>query len=545
MLQATSGELEHFRKYLLLRVFKYLPLWVLLALGEVPLVLHQSGLNTAAYQKAGCFVGGSLAVVLMMRYLASRQAGRLAATIADALAKLRTLHDTGLERAEAHYNRELERIRGEFTGTTHTVEQHLKQALAEAGELRVGCRMDSDEKASRALERNERMHRMKLDQLQRRHAGDGEQLKRTAEARRKADVEASQKREAQFTADYQQQWQMIETDWKANMQPIYDALTSATDKAAKLFPPWQAPLLASWAPPTEFAAAAQFARLEVEVEKFAETAIRDKRLALPGPSRFSVPLCLAYPEQGSILFETSDGGHDEAVGALNNIILRLLATAPPGRLNFTILDPVGLGQNFAGIMHLADYEEQIINSRIWTQSNQIEQKLADLNEHMEKVIQMYLRNEYATIAEYNKQAGVIAEKYYFLVVADFPANFTETAAKRLLSIAASGARCGVYMLIHWDQRQPVPPEFIPDELRASSVCLTAKGKEFLLDGKPIPGTALVLDAPPPPEFAIEFVNKVGVSSRDSSRVEVPFAHVAPPDSQIWTEQTTNELRVPV
>ena len=112
---------------------------------------------------------------------------------------------------------------------------------------------------------------------------------------------------------------------------------------------------------------------------------------------------------------------------------------------------MGLGQNFAGIMHLADYEEQIINSRIWTQTGQIEQKLADLNEHMEKVIQMYLRNEYATIAEYNEQAGVIAEKYHFLVVADFPANFTETAAKRLLSIAASGARCGVYMLIHWDQ----------------------------------------------------------------------------------------------
>jgi len=158
---------------------------------------------------------------------------------------------------------------------------------------------------------------------------------------------------------------------------------------------------------------------------------------------------------------------------------------------------------------------------------------------------MYLRNEYATIAEYNEQAGVIAEKYYFLVIADFPANFTETAAKRLLSIAASGARCGVYMLIHWDQRQPLPPEFIPDELRDSSVCLSGKGNQFLLGGKPIPGTDLALDAPPPPEFAIEFVNKVGLASRDSSRVEVPFAHVAPPEAEIWTEDTSSELRVPV
>src|SRR5208283_1991260 len=196
--------------------------------------------------------------------------------------------------------------------------------------------------------------------------------------------------------------------------------------------------------------------------------------ALPGPSQFSLPLCLAYPEQGSLLFESGNAGHDEAIGALNNIILRLLSVAPPGRLNFTILDPVGLGQNFAGIMHLADYEEQIINSRIWTQSGQIEQKLAALNEQMEKVIQMYLRNEYATIAEYNEQAGVIAEKYHFLVVADFPGNFTENAVKRLLSIAASGARCGVYTLIHWDRRQPLPQEFVPNDLRKSSVSVSAR-----------------------------------------------------------------------
>jgi len=87
-----------------------------------------------------------------------------------------------------------------------------------------------------------------------------------------------------------------------------------------------------------------------------------------GPAQFPVALSLAFPRQGSILFETSDSGHDEMIGALNNIILRLLSVAPAGRLNFTILDPVGLGQNFAGIMHLADYEERLINSRIWTQT---------------------------------------------------------------------------------------------------------------------------------------------------------------------------------
>ena len=545
LVSKSRGELDRFRKSLLLRVFKHLPVWVLVVLCEIPIVLQQTGLNSAGYWKAGLCVAGSLVVVLILRSLARSQAGPLAASIAGTLGKARRLHDTAQERSEVHYQQQLERIKAEFESTTQSVDHQLKQALAEAGEWRVACRMGSDEKASRALEKNDRLRRAKLDHLQREHSGNLELWKRTAETRRKAEVEASEKREAKLHTDYQAHWQTLEADWKKTIQPIYEAIEWANTTAGKLFPPWEPPVLKTWAPPAQFAAAAQFAKLAVDVEKLAETTIRDKRLALPGPPRFSLPLCLAYPQQGSILFETANQGHDEAIGALNNVILRLLSAAPPGRLNFTIIDPVGLGQNFAGIMHLADYEEQIINSRIWTQSGQIEQKLAHLNEHMEKVIQMYLRNEYATIAEYNEQAGVIAEKYYFLVVADFPANFTETAAKRLLSIAASGARCGVYMLIHWDQRQPLPPEFIPDELRATSVCLSGKGNQFFLAGKAIPGTDLTLDAPPPPEFAIEFVNKVGVSSRDSSRVEVPFAHVAPPEAEIWSENTATELRVPV
>jgi hypothetical protein len=545
VLGKTSGELAQLGRFVLLRVFRCLPLWVLICLCAVPVVLHQYGLHPAAYEKAGLCAAGGLVVVLVLRFLAVRQAGRLAGTISDGLARARVLHDTGVERADLHHHEELERIKAEFESTTRTVDQQLKQAIARAGQSRVACRMASDEKASRALEQNERQRQARLDQLKRQHAANAEQSKRAVEARAKAEVEASQKREDQLTVDHQAQWKTLEAEWKNTIGPIYAELKTANDKAGKLFPPWERPLLEGWRVPAEFSGAAKFGQMDVEVERLAETAIKDKRLALPGPGRFPVPLCLAYPEQGSILFEIADKGHDEAVGALNNIILRLLATAPPGRLNFTILDPVGLGQNFAGIMHLADYEEQIINSRIWTQSGQIEQKLADLNEHMEKVIQMYLRNEYATIAEYNEQAGVIAEKYYFLVVADFPVNFTETAAKRLLSIAASGARCGVYMLIHWDQRQPLPPEFLPDELRASSVCLSAKGKQFLLAGKPIPGTELLLEVPPAPEFAIEFVNKVGLASKDSSRVEVPFAHVAPPEAEIWTAETTNELRVPI
>ena len=44
----------------------------------------------------------------------------------------------------------------------------------------------------------------------------------------------------------------------------------------------------------------------------------------------------------------------------------------------------------------------------------------------------------------------MAEPYRVLVIANFPANFTETAVQRLKSIVASGARCGVFVLLSVD-----------------------------------------------------------------------------------------------
>ena len=119
-------------------------------------------------------------------------------------------------------------------------------------------------------------------------------------------------------------------------------------------------------------------------------------------------------------------------------------------MRFTIIDPVGLGQNFSAFMHLADYDEKLVSSRIWTEAQHIKQRLADLTEHMENVIQKYLRNEFASIQEYNQHAGEVAEPFQILVIANFPANFSDEAARRLASIATSGARCGVYTLISTD-----------------------------------------------------------------------------------------------
>ena len=113
---------------------------------------------------------------------------------------------------------------------------------------------------------------------------------------------------------------------------------------------------------------------------------------------------------------------------------RLLTTLPPGRVKFTIIDPVGLGQSFAGFMHLADHDDALVGGRIWTSAEHIDQRLTDLSEHMETVIQKYLRNEFETIDDYNAQAGELAEPYRFLVIADLPTNFSQESIRRLAKL---------------------------------------------------------------------------------------------------------------
>ncbi|MBC8109180.1 MAG: cell division protein FtsK, partial [Anaerolineae bacterium] len=260
---------------------------------------------------------------------------------------------------------------------------------------------------------------------------------------------------------------------------------------------------------------------------------------------FSLPALLAFPRQASLLIQADRTGRAAAMRTLEMVMTRLLTRVPAGRVRFTIIDPVGLGQNFAGFMHLADHDDQLVGGRIWTSQEHIEQRIADLTEHMETVIQKYLRNEFETIDDYNAQAGELAEPYRFLVIADFPVNFSQEAVQRLNSIASTGARCGVYTLISRDLRAPLPGNSHVDEIVAHSVNLVQQGEQLIWKDEVFERFPLSIDPPPVEESLTHILNTVGRYAKDANRVEVPFANIAPKPDQIWTGDATTELKVPI
>jgi DNA polymerase III delta prime subunit len=264
-----------------------------------------------------------------------------------------------------------------------------------------------------------------------------------------------------------------------------------------------------------------------------------------GPMPIDLPLALDFRSLGALRIEHDAANRTHALAMLRSILLRTVTTIPAGRLRLVLCDPVGLGQEFAGFMHLADHEEADVLDRIWTEPAHIEQRLTDLTEHMENVIQTYLRNEYDSIEEYNAQAGEIAEPYRLLVLADFPEGLSDRAAQRLESIIASGRRCGVFTMICRDTKRPLPEGLSETALNEGSLRMGCTDGTWSLIVPELPSMPMVLEPPPDDLKLTTIVERIGAAAAGSRRVEVSFDIVAPTLEERWSRSTENELRVPI
>jgi hypothetical protein len=347
-------------------------------------------------------------------------------------------------------------------------------------------------------------------------------------------------------AEHDERWQALARHWHDGLDEVASAWRSMAEQCESLFPEWEIIEFDSWTRPNEPPAAIEFGRATLDLAQVRHGIPRDERLR-PEQTVFELPALMTLDEQPVLAMTVEEEGRRAAISLLQVVMLRMLTAMPPGKVRFTILDPLGLGENFASFMHLADFDEKLIASRIWTDGRQIEEQLVRLTAHMETVLQKYLRNEFATIHEYNEQAGEVAEPFQVLVAANFPAGFSEAAARKLVSIATSGPRCGVYTLISIDRKQRLPNDFNLNDLLAPAVHLDwqADKRRFRWRNGPLEKLPLTVCDPPSTERFNEVIRAAGRAAKDSLKVEVPFAIVAPPVEKYWTFSTAKEMALPI
>lgn len=539
-----SHQLQSYAALPLPRLFRILSpailaIGVLAAAGIVAAIAgfkNPGTLSTAALSALGGWI------VLAALYLPSMAGARpAAAALGKTLASARQTATRLRTRVESALSVHQDRVRAGQDKIAADMQERRSGVDCVGNDFASKTRDKISRQVKRIAVKNEAVLNAKREVLEASHTtasgSRGEVL-----GKRRTDLAARQSGESAILAEAtEDSWKALEKTWQESVPGIFHELDGIHSTATAV----SIPDAADWTPSADFAVVMPFAELSVDLEKHTGPMPPTPRLVLPSPGNFSLPLSLTFPRQGSLILQTSSAASAQAAEILNHTILRLLASCPPGKASFTILDPVGLGQNFAGLMNLSDYEDSLINHRIWTQRDQIEDRLGTLSAHIEKIIQMYLRDEFATITEYNSQAGSVAEKYHFLVIADYPANFSESAVKRLESILASGPRCGVFTLMHADLRALPPEEAAALQPRAASVVLRQEAGVWTLPGTPMAGLSLTPFSPPPAEQSLALLHAIGRASVDSARVQVPFSQIAPLPENYWQNDTTQELRIPI
>ncbi|MFO0936018.1 MAG: FtsK/SpoIIIE domain-containing protein [Gemmataceae bacterium] len=339
-------------------------------------------------------------------------------------------------------------------------------------------------------------------------------------------------------------WARLESDWHGGLERIAQSIREL-QAAGAAFPAWDELAKPDHVWPSEVPLGIRFGEYAVCLEGLPDGIPADPRLKPRIDINDVVPAYLPFSDQSSILLKAKDDGRTAAIMQLQLMMLRFLTGVPPGKVRFTIIDPVGLGENFGSFMHLADADELLVNGRIWTEPSHIEARLAELTSHMETVIQKYLRNQYTSIEEYNLAAGEVAEPYRVLVVANFPTNFTPDAAKRLVSIMSSGPACGVCSLVSVDTRAGLPRDFRLSDLESVSLNFAWNNGRFNLALTDLSQFPLQIDTPPDAKAIASLAKRVGEASKFAAKVEVPFSFIAPKPEEIWKSSADREIAVPV
>lgn len=447
-----------------------------------------------------------------------------------------TLDELDRRVQQIHEKRKIEetRAREQFETVKANVAKRRDDSLAQMQQEYQAARQEIEESCRQELQKIEENYQTRQNQLQQEHDQQKQQLER----------QFQQDRE-NLQQQYEAAHRKLENRWQEGLSCMQAMLTDLEKLDHSLQRDWGDPFWRQWKPVDSYAPVVRFGSFQLDLNQLAESVLAQAKFHFDKNEPVSLPALLAFPDRCSLLLQTHREGREQAIAALRAVMTRLVTSLPPGRVHFTILDPIGIGENFAGFMHATDYDEALVGRRIWTDSAQIQQQLTDLTEHMENVIQKYLRNEFETIEEYNQQAGELAEPYRFLVIADFPHNFNEESARRLSSIINSGARCGVYTLIACDARQELPIGIDVQDLASHSAHLIFKDGRFVWQDEIFRKFPLALDAPPAEELLTQLIHTMGRAAKDSSRVEVPFEIIAPPENRFWSEDSSSSLNVPV
>lgn len=265
------------------------------------------------------------------------------------------------------------------------------------------------------------------------------------------------------------------------------------------------------------------------------------------PDQLQAPL-LFDPLNDGYLAITADPNSTQVQALLRNLLMRALVGLPAGKTQVCVIDPPSLGRDFGWLMHLSDYDPQLVTHRVWTQPGHIAKQLSTLAMSAEDFIQQSLRNQYRNIVDYNAEAGALAEPYRLLVWSALPSGLDDHSWKNLRSLLETGARCGIIPILIIDPNatwpQPEIAEFVAH--RGLHLVHDPQTGGLHVNEARLRPWAITPPEPVSDKQSHQIIQEVGRLALTASRVEVPLERMLPAaEEDRWQADSSRALQIPI
>jgi hypothetical protein len=255
---------------------------------------------------------------------------------------------------------------------------------------------------------------------------------------------------------------------------------------------------------------------------------------------------LFSPLEDGYLVVKADPTHPAVKELLKSLIIRALTTLPSGKAQLCVVDPPGLGRDFGWLMHLSDFDPNLVSHRVWTQPTHIARQLQNLASSAEDFIQQSLRNQYANIVDYNRDAGALAEPFRILVWSSLPSGMDEQSWKSLQSLLDTGARCGIIPILIVDPALPWQREHEELVQRRGLHLTMREDGQFIANSTRLDSLAFHPETAASDSQVDNIIREVGRRALASHRVEVPLANIVGTSEQDrWLGDSSRSLEIPI
>ncbi|MBQ7642927.1 MAG: cell division protein FtsK, partial [Clostridia bacterium] len=147
------------------------------------------------------------------------------------------------------------------------------------------------------------------------------------------------------------------------------------------------------------------------------------------------------------MIENSDVTSSNVVKLTHSLMFGFLSFSPVSKVNFCVCDVENRGNSIIPFLELKKKVPDMFFGKAFTTQDEIHERLYQLSNYIDDVIQNKLGNKYENIFEYNEGNPNNLAPITVLVLYDFPKGFDERNIAELKNVIRNGNKCGIFSII--------------------------------------------------------------------------------------------------